>query len=338
MTTRLMCGQLETLVASALRNAGASALAAEATARALVLAEIDGQGGHGLSRVESYAAQARSGKVAGHATPSVTRPRPGVIMVDVAHGFFYPAAHVAAVEIAKAARENGIAAAGFHRSHHAGALSLVVESYARQGLMAMMFANTPKAMTAWGGRAALFGTNPIAFAAPLPSGSPIIIDMALSEVARGKILKASQDGKPIPAGWAKDADGNPTTDAAAALKGTLEPIGGAKGAALAFMVEILAAALIGANLSSEATSFFDGDGDGAPPGVGQLLIVIDPAAFGGDAAAVRLASLAGAIAADEGARLPGSTRVQKRADAERNGIVVAPAMLVRLREMAQLPG
>ncbi len=335
-TTRLSREELEALVSAALQAAGASAGAAEATARALVLAEIDGQSGHGLSRVESYAAQVRSGKVNGTASPTITRPRPGVIMVDVVNGFFYPAANAAAAAIAEAARENGIAAAGFCRSHHAGALSLVVERYASQGLIAMMFANTPKAMTAWGGRKALFGTNPIAFAAPVPAHAPIIVDLALSEVARGKILKASQEGKPIPEGWAKDADGKPTTDAAAALKGTLQPIGGAKGAALALMVEILAAALIGANLSSEATSFFDGEG--APPAVGQLLVVIDPEAFGGGATvAAKMAILADAIAGDDdGARLPGSTRAQKRADAEREGIAVAPAMLAQLRAQAGL--
>lgn len=332
MTTRHSRDELETLVATALQRAGAGAGAAEATARALVLAEIDGQSGHGLSRVESYAAQARTGKVDGAASPIITHTRPGTIMIDVAHGFFYPAANAAAAVIAKAARENGIAAAGFYRSHHAGALSLVVESYASQGLVAMMFANTPRAMTAWGGTKALFGTNPIAFAAPVPDNAPIIIDMALSEVARGKILKASQEGKPIPQGWAKDTHGQPTTDATAALNGTLEPIGGAKGAALALMVEILAAALTGANLSSEASSFFDGKG--AAPGVGQFLIVIDPEAFGGAQASAKMSVIASAIAGDDGARLPGSTRAMKRAEADRDGIAVAPSLLARLQDLA----
>ena len=332
MTTKLARAELEALVAKALAAAGAGSVSAQSTARALVQAEIDGQSGHGLSRIESYAAQARTGKVDGKASPHIARPRPGVVMVDVAHGFFYPAIDAAADTIAAAARENGIAAAGFHRSHHAGALSLVVERFAGQGLVAMMFANTPKAMTAWGGRTALFGTNPIAFAAPAPGAPPIVIDLALSEVARGKILKASQEGKPIPEGWAKDADGNPTTDASAALKGTLQPIGGAKGAALALMVEILAAALIGANLSSQATSFFDGEG--APPAVGQLLIVLDPQAFGGKAAAEKIAVLVSAIAADEGARVPGSAKHARRAAAEADGIAVAPAVLAQLHTLA----
>lgn len=332
MTTKLARHELEALVAKALAAAGAGSASAQSTARALVQAEIDGQSGHGLSRVESYAAQARTGKVDGKASPQITRPRPSVVMVDVAHGFFYPASDAAADTIAAAARENGIAAAGFHRSHHAGALSLVVERFADQGLVAMMFANTPKAMTAWGGRNALFGTNPIAFAAPAPGAPPIVIDLALSEVARGKILKASQEGKPIPEGWAKDAEGNPTTDASAALKGTLQPIGGAKGAALALMVEILAAALIGANLSSQATSFFDGEG--APPAVGQLLIVLDPQAFGGKAAAEKIGVLVSAITADEGARVPGSAKHARRAAAEADGIAVAPAVLAQLHTLA----
>jgi len=329
----LLRAELEKLVSRVLQSAGASETSARSTARALVQAEIDGQGGHGLSRVDSYVEQVKSGKVVGDAQPRVTRPRPGVVMIDVAHGFFYPAADLAYEEIAAAARQNGIAAAGFFRSHHAGALSLVVARFANDGLMAMMFANTPKAMTAWGGRTALFGTNPIAFAAPNPGALPIIIDLALSEVARGKILKASQEGRPIAGGWAKDADGKPTTDAAAALKGTLQPIGGAKGAALALMVEILAAALTGAHLSSEATSFFDGEGD--PPGVGQLLIVIDPDALGGRAiVAAKISAVAAAITADEGARIPGSTHAARRAKAEADGVRLPAAMLTRLRALA----
>jgi (2R)-3-sulfolactate dehydrogenase (NADP+) len=238
--------------------------------------------------------------------------------------------------VVEAARSNGIAAAGFTRSHHAGALGLAVERIADDGLVALMFANTPTAMTAWGGTTPLFGTNPIAFAAPAHNAPPIVVDLALSKVARGKILKASKEGASIPEGWAKDADGNPTTDAAAAMAGTLEPIGGAKGAALALMVEVLAAALVGANLSSEATSFFDGEGD--PPGVGQLLIVIDPAAFGGPAMNEKIGALLAVIAADGDSRVPGSTKHARRTAAEANGIPVDPSTLVSLRAMAGSAG
>lgn len=323
--------ELEDLVAEALEAAGAGRVAARATARALVQAEIDGEAGHGLSRVESYSAQLRSGKVDGTAAPEVTRSRPGVAWVDVGNGFFYPAFDEALGTLVGMARANGIATVGFRRSHHAGALGLAVERLAAEGLVALMFANTPTAMTAWGGRTPMFGTNPIAFAAPVPDGPPIVVDLALSKVARGKILTASRKGDPIPEGWAKDAQGHPTTDATAAMAGTLEPIGGAKGAALALMVEILAAALVGANLSAEATSFFDGEGD--PPGVGQLLITIDPAAFGDDSSADGIRRLADAITADEGARLPGSGKPARRAAAA-SGVSVSPSMLAELRVMA----
>ncbi len=327
--------ELEDLVTEALEAAGAGSVSARATAQALVHAEIDGQSGHGLSRAESYAAQLRTGKVDGAANPLVSRARPGVVSVDVANGFFYPAFDVAVGPVIEAAQTNGIAAAAFTRSHHAGALGLAVERLAAEGLVALMFANTPTAMTAWGGRTPLFGTNPIAFAAPAPDAPPIVVDLALSKVARGKILTASKTGHAIPEGWAKDADGNTTTDAAAAMAGTLEPIGGAKGAALALMVEVLAAALVGANLSSEATSFFDGEGQ--PPGVGQLLIVIDPAAFGGTAVAEKIGHLIEAIASDAGARVPGSTKTAHRTAAESNGVPVGHSMLASLKTMAGSP-
>jgi len=321
------------LVSRALVASSTSPENAAAVARALVAAEIDGQKGHGLSRVAAYAAQARSGKVDGHAVPRLHSTRAASIMIDVANGFAYPAFELAVSELPKAARQTGIAAAGFTRSHHAGALGLVVERIAASGFLALMVTNSPQAMAAWGGTRGLFGTNPIAFAAPRPGKEPLVIDLALSEVARGKIMIAAQKGEPIPEGWAKDAGGDPTTDAAAALKGTLTPIGGAKGAALALMVELMAAALTGANLAFQASSFFDADGP--PPGIGQFLIAIDPAAFGGEwAFTERLELLAGEIDADGAARLPGTRRLALREAAMRDGVFVEDAIFAQLRQIA----
>jgi (2R)-3-sulfolactate dehydrogenase (NADP+) len=314
------------LVARALMASNTSPDNAQAVARALVAAEIDGQKGHGLSRVPAYAAQAKSGKVDGHAAPRLERTRPASVMIDVAHGFAYPAFELAVAELPGFARETGIIGAGFTRSHHAGALGLTVEKLAEAGMIALMVTNSPHAMAAWGGKRGVFGTNPIAFAAPRSGAAPLVIDLALSEVARGKIMTAAQKGEPIPEGWAKDAEGRPTTDAASALKGTLTPIGGAKGAALALMVEVMAAALTGANLAFEASSFFDAEGP--PPGIGQFLMVIDPAAFGGGALAARLETLIAAIEADGNARLPGSRRHALREAAARDGVVTADAKLI----------
>lgn len=330
--TRIPVAELQGLVARYMSAANVSEANAAAIARGLVGAEIDGQKGHGLSRIDSYAGQARSGKVDGHAEPSLLLTRPGAAMIDVGHGFSFRALELATDCLPAMAATTGVAAAGLFRSHHAGALGQPVERLANAGMLALMFANTPQAMTAWHGHRAVFGTNPIAFAAPRRAAFPLIVDLALSQVARGKLLAAAKKGESIPEGWAKDSEGLPTTDAKAALGGTLEPIGGSKGAALALMVEVLAASLVGANHAFEASSFFEPDGPS--PAVGQLLIAISPAAFAGsDIFAHRLETLVTAIESDEDARLPGSRKPQMRAAAARDGLAVSDDVLAKLRSV-----
>lgn len=332
-TVSILAADLEALIARALAASNTSAANAASVARALTQAEIDGQKGHGLSRVPSYAAQARAGKVDGHAMPTLTRTRGATLMIDVANGFAYPALDLAITELPAIAAETGIAAAGFVRSHHFGVAGRHVERLAEQGLLALAISNTPQAMAAWGGKRAIFGTNPIAFAAPRRDAPPLVIDMALSEVARGKIVTAAQKGEPIPLGWAVDASGQPTTDAKAALAGTLVPAGGAKGAALALMVETLAVALTGANFAFEASSFLDAEGP--PPGAGQLLIAIHPAGFAGaETFADRLSTLAEMIETDEGARLPGSRRLALRTQAAASGLMVDAKLLAEVQALS----
>lgn len=330
-TTTVQAAELEALIAAALVASNTNEVNARSVARALAQAEIDGQKGHGLSRVPSYSAQAKVGKVNGRATPEVRQMRPGSLMIDVRNGFVFPAVDLAVERLPPAAHGCGIAAAGFVRSHHFGVVGRHVERLAEAGLIALAFGNTPKAMAPWDGRQPVFGTNPLAFAAPRKNAPPIVVDLALSQVARGKILTAAQKGEPIPAGWAVDEQGQPTTDAKAALKGALQPIGGAKGAALALMVEVLAVALTGANFAFEASSFFDAEG--APPGVGQLLIAIDPAAFAGrDVVLDRIALLAHTIESD-GARLPGSRRLALREKARAEGVAVDAGLLAEVRQL-----
>ncbi len=331
--TRLPIEDLIDRVAAVFVAARTSKDNARRVALALVNAEIDGQKGHGLSRIESYAAQSRAGKVDGFAEPVLSRPRPAALVIDAANGFAYPAIDMMLENLPAAVGETGIVGCAIHRSHHCGAIGWHVERLAEQGLIALAFANTPDAMAPWGGTRRLYGTNPIAFATPAPGGPPIVVDLALSEVARGKILTAAQKGEPIPEGWATDAEGRPTTDAKAALAGTLLPIGGPKGAALAFMVEILSAAVTGANFAFEASSFFDDKGE--PPGVGQFFITIDPAAFAGrEAFLERMALICTMIADDPGTRLPGSRRYALRETAARDGVAVSADMLARIDELA----
>jgi (2R)-3-sulfolactate dehydrogenase (NADP+) len=326
-------GDLTELIARALAASKVAEASARSVARALVEAEIDGQKGHGLSRVPMYAAQARVGKVDGLATPTLTATRTASLMVDCAHGFFFPAFDLALPRVVAAAREAGVVAAGFARSHHYGVAGRPVERLAEAGLVAFICGNTPEAMAAWGGRRAVFGTNPLAFAAPIPGRAPLVVDMALSEVARSKVRAAADKGEPIPPTWAVDATGKPTTDPKTALAGTLLPAGGAKGAALALMVEVLAVALTGGRLAFEATSFLDDKG--GPPGVGQLLIAIDPSALAGaDVFAERILALVSAIEADPPARLPGSRRLALRETARRDGIGVDARLLAEVRTIA----
>ena len=336
-SARLSPADLEALIGRALRAARTAPGNAASVARALTQAEIDGQKGHGLSRVPSYAAQAKAGKVDGFATPVASQLRLGTLMIDVKHGFVFPAVDLAIQLLPGLALQTGIAAAGFVRSHHFGVVGRHVERLAEAGLVALAFANTPKAIAPWGGRRQLYGTNPIGFAAPRQGHPPIVIDLALSQVARGKILTAAQRGEPVPSSWATDADGRPTSDANAALRGALQPIGAAKGAALALMVEILAVGLTGATLSATASSFFDPDGP--PPAVGQLLIAIDPGALGGaEALAQRVAALAEAIEGDGEARLPGSRRIGLRQEAEQEGVLVDAKLWREVTAIADAAG
>lgn len=318
-------------VAAVFQRFGVSAPSAASVARALVAAEADGLKGHGLSRIPTYLGMVKAGKIDGAAVPVASRPRPGVLAVDAANGFAYPAIDLAVRELPAIARAQGIAAAPIRRSNHCGAAGLPCEALAAEGLVAILFANTPSAMAPWGGRRALFGTNPIAFAAPIAGSAPVVIDLSLSKVARGNLLAAKQKGQPIPEGWALDADGKPTTDPAAGLAGTMLPAGEAKGAALALMVEILAAALVGANFAYEASSFLDAAGP--PPGTGQLLLAIDPGAFH-PGFAERMGAMAAAIEGDAGARLPGGRRHAARAKAARDGIAMPAEIEAAIAKLA----
>jgi (2R)-3-sulfolactate dehydrogenase (NADP+) len=322
--------EAEMLVANALEHCRTAPDNASLVARALVRAEAEGLKSHGLLRVPMYAAQAKAGKVNGFAAPSIEYPRPALMAVDARYGFAYPAMYAAVDELPDLAREFGIAAAGITRSHHVGVAGHVVEKLALQGLMAMMFANAPAAMAPWGGTRAVFGTDPLAFACPLPdAAAPIVVDLSLSKVARGHILTAIQKGESIPEGWALDIRGKPTTDAKAALAGTMVPLGDAKGTALALMVELLAAGLTGAHYATEASSFLDAMGP--PPGTGQLIIAIDASAFHN--ALPRFAAMAQMIEEQEGARLPGARRLAARAKAVVEGIPVSDALLAEIRAL-----
>lgn len=333
MSVTLSLAEAERLVTRALVMNRTSEGNARPTAVALVAAEADGQTGHGLIRVASYSAQAKVGKVDGFAVPAVTGEG-AALRVDAKGGFAYPAIDAAIARLVPLAREMGIASAGIFASHHCGQAGHHVERLAQEGLIGFICSNTPRAMAFHGGVRPYPGTDPLAFAAPLPGRAPLVIDMALSVVARSRIVAAKEKGEPIPLGWAVDRHGTPTTDPDEALAGALLPVGGAKGSALALMVEIFCGALAGSHFAWEASSFLDAEG--AAPKVGQFLIALDPKHFAGDNFLPRMGALIEAVTAD-GARLPGDSRLAARARAAREGMIVADRLHARISALAEAP-
>lgn len=312
---------------------------AEMIADALLRAEVDGKFGHGLERVLSYSAAVRAGSVDGLATPSATTPRPALLLIDAKGGFAYPALRLALEQLPKLAASHGIALAGIRNSHHSGVLGHHVEDGARAGFATMMLGNTPAAIAPWGGKGTpLLGTNPIAFGMPIAGSPPLVIDMAVSKVARGPIAKAANAGEDIPSDWALDKDGNPTTDPKAALAGSMVPLGGldggVKGYALALMGEALAGALVGAHFGYEASSFFVPDPKN-PPLVGQVIMMIDSHGFAKTASA-RMAELARLIVAD-GGRLPGASIEGRRQHAQKHGIAIPAHVAECLNDLIANP-
>ncbi len=333
---KVAMSELRALVQRALEAAGANAAMAQATARALVLAEAQGIGSHGLSRVAQYATHLRNGRVDGAAVPRVARERGGAVQIDAGCGLAFPACELAMRTAVARAREQGVAVVGVMNSHHAGVIVDHLRIAADAGMVALGFANSPSAMPAAGGKHPIFGTNPVAAAFPRRAADPLLIDLSLSEVARGKVMVAAKKGDPIPLGWALDANGLPTTDAQAALAGSMLPIGAAtssKGAMLALIVELLVTAVIGAQFGFEASSFFVDEGN--RPRIGQAFIVIDPAALSGsDAYLDRIEVLVSEMLKNDGVRLPGARREALRRKAEAEGIEVADAVLASLGGVA----
>ena len=334
----MQLNELEALASRALQRAGASHAQAESTARALVAAEAQGLASHGLSRVPMYASHLKQGRVNGQAEPRVLARKAAAVLVDAQDGFAFPACALAVHEAMAAARAGGIGIGVVTNSHHFGAAAYHLEPVAAAGLVGIAMGNSPAAMPAAGGKRAIFGTNPLAAVFPRAAGGPVVIDLSLSEVARGKLMVAAKKGEPIPLGWALDAQGQPTTDPAAGLAGSMLPFGsaggGTKGAMLALMVELLVTALTGAHFGLEADSFFEDSPQ--PPRLGQAFIVIDPGALAGTAAyQSRVEALLQAMLVDAGVRIPGHRREALAARARADGLDLPAATLQPLQALAQ---
>jgi (2R)-3-sulfolactate dehydrogenase (NADP+) len=298
----------------ALAAAGANDTMARLTAHALVQADLQGLASHGVTRVPAYAAHLRNGRADGSAEPQVLREHGAVLLIDARKGLAYPACQLAVQRGIALARQQGVAFAAIANSHHFGAAAHHLQPVAQAGMVGLALGNAPAAMPAWGGKRPLFGTNPIAAAFPRPGHDPLLIDLSLSAVARGKLVVAAREGRSIPPGWALDAQGQPTTDPKAGLAGSMVPAGGVKGTMLALMVDLLVATLTGSHFGFEADSLLDDEG--RPPRLGQVFLIIDPAALAGGAVyASRIECLVQTMLEEEGVRLPGAQRLARQREA-----------------------
>jgi (2R)-3-sulfolactate dehydrogenase (NADP+) len=324
--------EINALALAALVAAGATQEQAQPLAAAVAAAEADGIASHGLAYVPTYCEHLRCGKVDGKAVPVVSKPKPSLLVVDAKSGFAHPAIDAGFKALIPLAQEMGIAALAIRNSYNCGVLGYHTERLAAAGLLGLGYTNAPASIAPFGGRKAVVGTNPFAIAAPDgKGGAAISIDQSASVIAKSEVMRKKRAGASIPEGWAFGPDGQPTTDPDVALKGTMAPSGGYKGFGAGLMVELLAAAASGAVLALDASPF--SGTAGGPPRTGQFFIAIDVAASSGGEFAQRVTRLVEAIAAQEGAHIPGSKRKAARAKSGA-GVAVSADLVKQIKDLA----
>jgi len=323
-TVSLSLNEVHTLALEALTGCGFSQDQAAAITRTVQAAERDGCVSHGLFRIPFYIKALSSPDTDARAVPKVISSDNAVVRVDGRNGFCPLALQLGMQPLTEKAQRFGLAALAINNVYNIAALWPEVEHLAEQGLVAFAFTAATSTVAPAGGTKPIYGTNPMAFAWPRPGQSPLVFDQASSATARGEIQLHLRAGKPIPLGWAIDAQGQPTTDPQAALAGAQLPFGGHKGASIALMVELLAGALIGDLFSYEAKER-DINNTGAPFG-GEFLLAIDPTHFSGGPVSGsqfdRAEALFARILEQEGSRLPSDRRFKSRAATQRDGITI----------------
>lgn len=313
---------------------GTSPEVARVLAANCAAAERDGSHSHGIFRIKGYLSSLAAGWVDGQAEPNVEDVGAAFVRVDAMGGFAQPAMQAAKALVIEKARSAGIAILAIRNSHHFAALWPDVEPFAQEGLVALSVVNSMTCVVPHDAQKPLFGTNPIAFAAPRADGQPIVFDMATSAIAHGDVQIAAREGRLLPPGMGVDRNGNTTEDPEAILDGgALLPFGGYKGSALSMMVELLSAALTGGNFSFE---FDMSKSPGAQtPWTGQVIIVIDPDKGSGQAFAERSEELVRQMHGAGQQRMPGDRRYRQRERSLKDGIAVSAEDLDRLEALAK---
>lgn len=331
--------ELAALAARALRGLGVDRVQAEDTARILVLGDLFGHHTHGVSRLESYGERLELGGIKATAEIRVERVAPGMLKVDGDNGLG-AAVGVRALRAAiEAARETGIAIAFARTSNHFGACGPYCWLAAQEGFACIVGSNATPTIAPTGGRDTRVGNNPLAIGVPRPGDDPVILDMAMSVVARAKVREALKRGEMIPDTWATDREGRATSDPKAAIDGFLLPFGGYKGYGLAVMVDLFAGVLSGASYLTRVNSWIDEPE--LEQRIGHFLVVIDTARLGSaEWLAERVADFAAIVhdtpAADPESpvRLPGEREMGEMKRQRREGIDVDAALVKKLETWA----
>lgn len=333
--------ELRAFVATLFVAHGLSATDAATVASCLVEADLRGVASHGVGRVPIYLRRLRDGLVDPRTPLAIEELTPVAARLDGANGLGFVVARRAMAEAIARARSFGIAIVFAHRSTHFGMAASYLRQAVDAGLAALVFTNASPAMPVWGGRTPFLGTSPFAFGAPGGERSaPIILDMATSVVARGKIRRAAVAGEPIPEGWALDAEGRPTTDAQAAYDGLVLPLGGPKGSGLSLMMEVLGGVMSGSAFGGEVgNQYLDHD---RPQNVGHCFIAFRPdLAVSADAyrtridALVERAKASPRVAEDQPILMPGEPEALTERERLRDGIPLSAEDRAGLRGEAE---
>lgn len=330
---RLTPNAARALIFEALTGAGTAPANATYFTEAILDTELSGLAGHGFYWLQFYCEHVKSGKVDGKARPKVTKVSPVAFRVDANRGFAHPAIEKGFEKLIPAAQKNGIAGMAVHNSYNAATLGFHTGYLAKQGLLAFGFTNSSPTIAPVGGKTKVIGTNPMSFAVPgKPGKLAFLIDQSSSNVAWTAVKRAAEEGRDIPLGWAIDKDGKPTTDPVKGLEGSMAPAGGYKGFGWGLIVEVMCAALAGANRGPQMGSFMENDGK--PIGCGQFFIAIAPDLFSGGMFAKQVTALAKSITSQDGARLPNSRREANIKRLSKEGIPIDKDLYGRLKSFA----
>jgi LDH2 family malate/lactate/ureidoglycolate dehydrogenase len=339
---RIPAERLTQFAAAVLAAVGVPAADATLVADSLVTADLWGHQSHGVMRLSWYVNRIRAGVMEAVTTPETVSDTGALAVVDGRDGVGQVLAAHAAREAARRAHTHGVGVVAVRNSNHFGTAAYFTRMAARDGCVAILTTNASPAMAPWGGRRKTVGTNPWSIAAPAGEHGVMVMDIANTAVARGKVYLARQRGEPIPAGWAIDADGAPTTDPGAAIAGVILPMAGHKGYAISLMMDVLSGVLTGSAFGAAVNGPYQFE---RRSGCGHLFIALDVAAFGDrDGFARRMEELVAEVRSVPLAQgfdavlHPGELEARAAREHLRRGLSLPRQTLDDLRQLARATG